>query len=120
MVEPAGIVQRLGELVGIDRGLGARARVAVYRDDEPLATMLPEKRMYWLEQQPTSIPSIYSTWREDLYLVLTAVEKDGSATFSVHRNPLVNWLWIGGMVAILGSISILWPHPERAQSTSRA
>ena len=31
---------------------GAVARVALYQDDRPLAVMAPEKRMYWLEQQP--------------------------------------------------------------------
>ena len=48
---------------------GARARIALYRNDEPVAVMTPEKRMYWLEQQPSSIPSIYSTWREDVLLL---------------------------------------------------
>ena len=65
------------------------------------------------EQQPTSVPAIYSTSREDLYLVLSAIEPDGSATLKIYRNPLVNWIWAGGGVFILGSILILWPHPER-------
>jgi cytochrome c-type biogenesis protein CcmF len=91
---------------------GATARVALYHKGEPVATMLPQKRIYWLEQQPSSLPAIYSTWLEDLYLVLNEVEPDGSATFKVHRNPLVNWLWIGAGIAIAGSILIMWPHPE--------
>jgi cytochrome c-type biogenesis protein CcmF len=98
---------------------GATARVALYKHGEPVATMLPEKRLYWLEQQPSSLPAIYSTWLEDLYLVLNEVEPDGSATFKVHRNPLVNWLWIGAAIAILGSISIMWPHPDNAPATKR-
>jgi cytochrome c-type biogenesis protein CcmF len=92
---------------------GAKARVALYRDGRPLRVMTPEKRMYWLEEQPTSIPAIYSTLQEDLYLVLSAVEPDGSATLKVYRNPLVNWIWLGGAVYILGSILIMWPHPRR-------
>ena len=95
---------------------GATARVALYRDGEPVATMLPQKRLYWLEQQPSSLPAIYSTWLEDLYLVLNEVEPDGSATFKVHRNPLVNWLWIGAGIAIAGAILIMWPHPEIVRS----
>ncbi|MCH7866659.1 MAG: heme lyase CcmF/NrfE family subunit [Myxococcales bacterium] len=91
---------------------GATARVALYHRGKPVATMLPEKRLYWLEQQPSSLPAIYSTWLEDLYLVLNEVEPDGSATFKIHRNPLVNWLWIGAAIAIAGSIAIMWPHPE--------
>ncbi|MEM7412497.1 MAG: heme lyase CcmF/NrfE family subunit [Myxococcota bacterium] len=92
---------------------GARARLALYRGDEGLVTMVPEKRMYWLEQQPASIPSVYSTLREDVYVILTAIENDGSATFKVYRNPLVNWIWIGGVVFVLGTIAVMWPHPER-------
>jgi cytochrome c-type biogenesis protein CcmF len=93
---------------------GAVARLALYRNDQPLAVMTPEKRMYWLEQQPASIPSIYSTLREDIYVTLTAIESDGSATFKVYRNPLVNWIWFGGLIFVLGSIAVMWPHPERS------
>jgi cytochrome c-type biogenesis protein CcmF len=95
---------------------GAVARVALYRDDQPLAVMAPEKRMYWLEQQPASIPSVYSTLQEDVYVILTAIEQDGSATFKVYRNPLVNWIWIGGVVFVFGTLLVMWPHPPRAQA----
>jgi cytochrome c-type biogenesis protein CcmF len=92
---------------------GAVARLALYHGDRPLATMLPEKRMYWLEQQPASIPAIYSNLRGDLYVILTAIEPDGSATFKIFDNPLVNWIWIGGYTFVIGAALILWPHPER-------
>ena len=92
---------------------GARARIALYRNDKPVAVMVPEKRMYWLEQQPSSIPSIYSTWREDLYVILTALEPDGSATLKIYHNPLVNFGWFGGGLFVFGCLIILWPHPER-------
>ncbi|MEE8165832.1 MAG: cytochrome c-type biogenesis CcmF C-terminal domain-containing protein, partial [Myxococcota bacterium] len=93
---------------------GARARFALYKNERPLAVMTPEKRFYWLEQQPSSIPAIYSSWREDLYVVLTAVEPDGSATVKIHHNPLVNWGWTGGGVFVAGCLIVLWPHPERS------
>jgi cytochrome c-type biogenesis protein CcmF len=92
---------------------GARARLALYKNDEPLAVMTPEKRMYWLEQQPSSIPSIYSSWREDLYVILTALEPDGSATVKIYHNPLVNFGWAGGGIFVFGCLIVLWPHPER-------
>ncbi|NNL86056.1 MAG: heme lyase CcmF/NrfE family subunit [Myxococcales bacterium] len=92
---------------------GAVARLALWEGDEPRAVMAPEKRMYWLEQQPASIPSVYSTMREDLYVILTGVEHDGSATLKIYRNPLVNWIWLGGLTFVLGTIAILWPHAGR-------
>jgi cytochrome c-type biogenesis protein CcmF len=89
---------------------GAVARLALYRSDEPLAVMAPEKRVYWMEQQPSSIPSVYSTLREDLYVILTAIESDGSATVKVYRNPLVNWIWIGAVVFVFGTVLVMWPR----------
>ena len=96
---------------------GATARLALYRDTEPVAVMEPQKRTYWLEQQPSTIPSIYSTWIEDIYVILTAIETDGSATLKVYRNPLVNWIWAGALIFALGGIAILWPHPARTGSS---
>jgi cytochrome c-type biogenesis protein CcmF len=96
---------------------GAVARIALYRGDEPLAVMAPEKRMYWMEQQPSSIPSVYSTLREDLYVILTAIEADGSATLKVYRTPLVNWIWIGAVIFVLGTVTVMWPRRlERRRS----
>jgi cytochrome c-type biogenesis protein CcmF len=92
---------------------GARARLALYRGEQPLGVLAPERRMYWLEEQPASIPAIYSTYREDVYVTLTGIEADGSATVKIYHNPLVNWIWLGGLVFILGSVLVIWPHPER-------
>jgi cytochrome c-type biogenesis protein CcmF len=69
--------------------------------------------MYWLQQQPASIPSVYSTLREDVYVTLTALEPDGSATLKIYRNPLVNWIWIGGGMFLVGMVAVMWPHPQR-------
>ena len=99
---------------------GAKARLALYRADDPLAVMTPDKRMYWLEQQPNSIPAIYSSWREDLYVILTAVEPDGSATFKIYHNPLVNWGWAGGLIFVAGCLIVVWPHPATSRGTSGA
>ncbi len=92
---------------------GAIARLALFRKEEPLAVMQPEKRIYWLEQQPSTIPSIYSTWSEDIYVILNNIETNGSATIKIYRNPLVNWIWAGAILFAMGGISILWPHPTR-------
>ncbi|MEE8475693.1 MAG: heme lyase CcmF/NrfE family subunit [Myxococcota bacterium] len=93
---------------------GAVARIALYRNDEPVAVMLPEKRVYWFEDQPASIPSVHSTLMEDLYVILNAIEADGSATLKIYRNPLVNWIWIGGVIFVLGTLAVMWPHPHRS------
>jgi cytochrome c-type biogenesis protein CcmF len=95
---------------------GAVARIALYEHDRPVATMLPEKRMYWLEQQPASIPAVWSSLNEDLYVILTAIEADGAATLKIRRNPLVSWVWLGGFTFVLGTVLVMWPHPERGRA----
>jgi cytochrome c-type biogenesis protein CcmF len=98
---------------------GAVARLALYHHDDPVGVMVPEKRRYWLEEQPASIPSVHSTLREDLYVILTEIEADGSATLKIYRNPLVNWIWIGGAVFVLGTLAVMWPHPTRSPAPRR-
>ena len=93
---------------------GATARLALFRSGEPLTMMEPERRIYWLEDQPSSIPSIYSTWREDIYVILNAIEADGSATIKIYQNPGVNWIWFGGVLFVVGCLVVMWPHPEPA------
>jgi len=95
---------------------GAEARIRLSKRGEPLATLTPEKRMYWLEQQPSSIPAVYSTFGEDLYVILTAVEPNGSATLKVFVNPLVSWIWLGGLTFVLGTVLVMWPHQRRASA----
>jgi len=90
---------------------GAVAKIALYENGEPRAMLAPEKRMYWLEQQPASIPAVWSTLGEDVYVILTAIESDGAATLKIRRNPLVNWVWIGGFTFVLGTALVMWPHP---------
>ena len=94
---------------------------------EPLTT---EKRGYLQQDQPTTEVGIRSSFREDLYIILSDVENiqgavnnlptAQTATFTVLINPLVNWIWIGGMIVALGGLIGLWPSaaiaPARAVS----
>jgi hypothetical protein len=44
----------------------------------------------------------------DLYLTLMSFERDGShATLRMIKEPLVPWIWIGGMIVFFGAF-IAW------------
>jgi len=32
------------------------------------------------------------------------------ATFKIYQNPLVNWLWIGIFVFVVGMLLAIWSH----------
>jgi cytochrome c-type biogenesis protein CcmF len=51
---------------------------------------------------------------DDLYVLLVDWEPISSTdvTFKIYHNPLVNWLWLGGFVFILGTLVAAWPDKE--------
>ena len=79
-------------------------------DGEPVVMMAPEKRIYPIQDQVTSEVSIWSTVNEDLYVVLAELNETlDVATFKVYINPLVNWVWIGTALLMLGTIILFLP-----------
>jgi cytochrome c-type biogenesis protein CcmF len=93
---------------------GAVARIALYDDGQPVGMLLPEKRMYFSQEQPTTIPAVASNLREDFYVILAGLEPDQRAALKVYVNPLVNWIWIGGFVFVFGNTLLLWPFGKKA------
>ena len=91
---------------------GAVARLALWDRGEPVGILLPEKRVYMQQEQPTTLPAVSSSLREDFYVILTGLEPDQSAALKVYINPLVNWLWIGGFVFVFGNTLLLWRMPD--------
>ena len=87
-----------------------RALLTVTKGGQAFASMHPEKRFYKASQQPTSYVAIHPTLAEDLYVVLAGMDPDtGKAIIQVFVNPLVMWVWIGGVVVLLGTLLALVP-----------
>ncbi len=91
-----------------------RAVVSVFRDGEFITELYPRRDFYIESQQPMTIPGVRSTWEEDFYVLLVDWETISmdSATFRIYHNPLVNWLWLGAWVFLLGTIVAAWPEKE--------
>jgi len=41
------------------------------------------------------------------------LSEDAAASFKVIVNPLVTWMWIGGLIALAGALIALWPSRGR-------
>ena len=91
------------------------ASLDVYRDGKYLGVMKSEKRQHMDSMgQPTFEPStevaIRSDVREDLYIIFAgSVEGTEEAVYRITINPLVWWVWYGGMVLALGGLISMWP-----------
>ncbi|MGI6679249.1 MAG: heme lyase CcmF/NrfE family subunit [Dehalobacterium sp.] len=86
----------------------------VERNGQPVEILTPEKVFYPNWESPRTEIEILGGPIEDLYIVLAGWGEEGmEATLEVHVNPLMNWLWIGGYILILGTLLVLWPAKRR-------
>ncbi len=99
-----------------------RAVVSVTENGKYLGDLAPRKDYYYDSQQGMTIPGQYSTLRNDLYVLLVDWEpiSQTGATIKVYVNPLVNWLWIGGLIFLVGIVIAAWPDKDPALAPARA
>jgi cytochrome c-type biogenesis protein CcmF len=93
------------------------ADVSVYRNGQYVGDIRPRKDFFGQDQNPMSIAGQYSTLESDFYVLLTNWEGN-RVTFKVFLNPLVNLIWWGGLVLMLGTAIAAWPSPE-GEATAR-
>ena len=94
----------------------------VWRDGVSQGILTSEKRQYYdSNKQPQFEPStevgIQSSAKLDLYVVLAGVRED-TAELRISFNPLVVWVWIGGMIMAIGGLIVMWPQAERRRAPS--
>ncbi|MDP6685030.1 MAG: heme lyase CcmF/NrfE family subunit [Candidatus Marinimicrobia bacterium] len=87
---------------------------------EYLTTLHPEKRIYFHRspdenrRQPHSELDIFSLLNKDIYSVFNAVdESSNTAYLKIMINPLVRWVWIGGIVLAIGALVAFKPKRSK-------
>jgi cytochrome c-type biogenesis protein CcmF len=101
------------------------ASVDVSRDGHGVGQILPKKVVYNKSQdQPMTVVGLRTGPIEDVYVVLADFSADGStlgttASFKVFVNPLMAWMWAGGIMLILGVLVSTWPRGARAVVEAR-
>ena len=100
----------------------ARAAIGVDKNGEYVGDLYPRRDYYIDSQQPMTIPGVRSTWEDDLYVILVDWQplSSQSATFKIYKNPLVNWLWLGGFIFILGTLVAAWPERDPQEAPIRS
>jgi cytochrome c-type biogenesis protein CcmF len=88
-----------------------RAVLGVERDGKPLGTIEAGKNAYTADRQVSSEVGIRSDLLtgEDLFVIAQQINPDGTVSFRVFVKPLVNLIWLAGLVFLLGSLITLWP-----------
>src|SRR5438128_2982861 len=100
-----------------------RMIVEVMKNHKPVMILFPERRNFPAGEESGTMVAIYSTLREDLYVVYAGVNQGSEVpTIHIFLNPLVKWVWFGGIVVVMGTIVALLPsrHPALALAGSKA
>lgn len=90
------------------------ANLTLSRDGQQLATLRPRLDFFPENEGMNSmtIAGAHSTVENDFYVLLVGWEELNatSATIKVYINPLINLIWWGSFILILGTLLAGWPH----------
>jgi cytochrome c-type biogenesis protein CcmF len=88
-----------------------RANLDLYRGGEYLGRLRPGKNQYFAEDQVSNEVAIRHDLGTggDLFAIADQVNADGSLDLKVLDKPLVNLIWLAGLVFVGGALIALWP-----------
>ena len=89
------------------------ADLELRKDGKYVGRSRPEKVFHPNSENPMTEVDIRSSPVRDFYVILTGWENQERATFKILINPLVWWIWSGGLVLIIGTVVASWPERRK-------
>lgn len=90
-----------------DDKLIAEAVLEVSSAGQAPVTLRPARHFHLLQNEWTTEVAIDSSWRGDFYTILNAGLGEGKVALTFVENPMMAWLWIGGLVVCLGALAAI-------------
>jgi cytochrome c-type biogenesis protein CcmF len=88
-----------------------RATLEVFKDGKSAMMLYPERRFYLASQVTDSKVAVQSSPLRDLYVVYAGRSPEsGKPVIHAYLQPLVKWIWFGGIVLVLGTLLALLPN----------
>ncbi|MGE5139754.1 MAG: heme lyase CcmF/NrfE family subunit [Rudaea sp.] len=99
-------------------GVLTSATILVSEGGKQIATLHPGNVWYQRQQQPETEPAIYSDaplFRRDLYVIIQAwTDNFATVSFRAYVNPMVSWVWFGGLLFLVSTVITLWPDAKES------
>jgi cytochrome c-type biogenesis protein CcmF len=94
------------------------AEVDVYRGGKLVGHLHPGKKIFKkMAESPVTEVAILHGLQDDVYVIVGTIDPQSKlATFQIHINPLVGWIWLGCLILIAGSVVCMWPQIELGES----
>ncbi len=81
------------------------ADVSVHKGSGRIDSLAPSIAFYAQSGERTSEVDVRRTLAGDLYLALTQADSTTRLiNLTVHVKPLINWIWIGSILMVLGAL----------------
>ena len=88
-----------------------RMIIEVFENGKPKMMLYPERRFFPTNEESGTMVAIYSTLRDDLYVVYAGQSPDSQIpVIHAYLNPLVKWVWLGGAIVVMGTFVALLPN----------
>jgi cytochrome c-type biogenesis protein CcmF len=92
-----------------------RATLEVFRNGHSEMMLYPERRLFRTSGVTETIVANESTPVHDLYVVYAGRSPDTNLpVIHAYLNPLVKWIWFGGIVMVLGTCLAMVPNRRAA------
>src|ERR1700736_1789902 len=97
------------------------ALLNVFKGGKKITQLAPERRFYQASQTPSTMVALHSTLASDLYVIYEGRNPDTDRPIiKVFLNPLMNWIWIGGLIVVGGTFLALVPNLARTAARASA
>jgi len=92
-----------------------RATLEVFRNGKSEMMLYPERRFFLASQVTETMVAIQTSPLRDLYVVYAGRSPESNKpVIHAYLNPLVKWIWFGGLVVVLGTGLALFPNRRAA------
>jgi cytochrome c-type biogenesis protein CcmF len=92
-----------------------RATLEIFRNGRSEMMLYPERRFFLASEVTETMVAVQSKPLHDLYVVYAGRSPEsGKPVIHAYLNPLVKWIWFGGIVVVLGTGLALLPSRRAA------
>ena len=84
--------------------LSKQASVSVFKNNKLVATLLPEKRTYLVQQSPMTEAGIDTGFLRDVYVALGEQIDNEAWGMRLYYKPFIQWIWMGAVFMALGGL----------------
>jgi len=92
-----------------------RATLEIFRNGRSEMMLYPERRFFLASEVTETMVAVQSKPLHDLYVVYAGRSPEsGKPVIHAYLNPLLKWIWFGGIVVVLGTGLALLPSRRAA------